>query len=95
MFRDARRRIGEPVLVFLATLVGLALPYIGALVYLVSRPAETLEDVRSRRVELHCATPVGLPQVDLDAALTAEAKIALVDDTIPLVPRAEPRTADA
>jgi len=43
----------------------------------------------------YCATPVGLPQVDLDAALTAEAKIALVDDTIPLVPRAEPRTADA
>ena len=36
----------------------------------------------------YCATPVGPPQVDLDAALTAEAKIALVDDTIPLVPRA-------
>ena len=32
---------------------------------------------------------------DLDAALTAEAKIALVDDTIPLVPQAEPRVADA
>ena len=35
-------------------------------------------------------------QVDLDAALTAEAKtIALVDDTIPLVPQSEPRAADA
>jgi hypothetical protein len=34
--------------------------------------------------------------VDLDAALTAEAaKIALVDDTIPLVPQAEQRVADA
>lgn len=149
VFRDARRRIGEPVLVFLATLVGLALPYIGALVYLVFRPAETLEDVRSRRVELqaleqqlarsqpacpvcssaiepdyiacpvcmtmvreqcakcnapleqlwqmcpYCATPVEPPQVDLDAALTGEARIALVDDTIPLVPQAEPRAADA
>ena len=52
VFRDARRRIGEPLLVFLATLVG-------------------------------------------DAALTAEAKIALVDDTIPPVPQAEPRAADA
>ena len=151
VLRDARRRIGEPVLVFLATLVGLALPYIGALVYLVFRPCETLEDVRSRRVELqaleqqlarsqpapcpvcssalepdyiacpvcmtmlrepcarcnapleqlwqmcpYCATPVEPPQVDLDAALTGEAStIALVDDTIPLVPQAEPRAADA
>jgi hypothetical protein len=34
--------------------------------------------------------------VDLDAALKAEAKtIALVDDTIPLVPQPEQRVADA
>jgi hypothetical protein len=148
VFRDARRRIGQPILVLLATLVGFALPYIGAVVYLVFRPSETLEDVRSRRVELraleqqlarsrpacpvcssaiepdyiacpvcttmlrdqcarcnapleqlwqmcpYCATPVE-PHGDLDAALTGEAKIALVDDTIPLVPQAEPRAADA
>jgi hypothetical protein len=149
VFRDARRRIGQPILVLLATLVGFALPYIGAVVYLVFRPSETLEDVRSRRVELraleqqlarsrpacpvcssaiepdyiacpvcttmlrdqcarcnapleqrwqmcpYCATPVEPPHGDLDAALTGEAKIALVDDTIPLVPQAEPRAADA
>ena len=149
VYRDARRRIGEPVLVFLSTLVGLALPFIGPVVYLVFRPSETLEDVRSRRVELqaleqqlarsqpacpvcssavepdyvacpvcttmlrdqcamchapleqlwqmcpYCATPVEPSQGDLDAALTAEAKIALVDDTMPLVPQAEPRAADA
>jgi len=50
--RDARKRIGDPFLVFLATLVGLGLPYIGSVVYLLFRPSETLEDVRSRRVEL-------------------------------------------
>jgi double zinc ribbon protein len=148
--RDARRRIGDPFLVFLATLVGLAPPYIGPVVYLLFRPAETLDDVRTRRVELqaleqqlarsrpacpvcsssvdpdfvacpvcttmlrqpcaackapleplwqicpYCTAPVELSQVDLDAALTAETKrIALVDDTIPLVPQAEQRVADA
>jgi hypothetical protein len=147
--RDARRRIGDPFLVGFATLVGLV-PYIGPVVYLPFRPAETLDDVRSRRVELraleqqlarsqpacpvcsssvepdfvacpvcttmlrqpcatckapleplwqicpYCLAPVAPSAVDLDAALTAEAKtIALVDDTIPLVPQAEPRAADA
>jgi Double zinc ribbon len=148
--KDARRRIGDPFLVLLATLLGLAPPYIGPVVYLLFRPAETLDDVRSRRVELqaleqqlarsqpgcpvcssavepdylacpvcttmlrqpcatcnapleplwqmcpYCATPIEPSQVDLDAALSAEVKtIALVDDSIPLVPQPEPRAADA
>jgi hypothetical protein len=50
--RDARRRIGDPILVVFATLLGLAVPYIGPVVYLVFRPPETLDDLRSRRVEL-------------------------------------------
>jgi hypothetical protein len=50
--KDARRRIGDPFLVFVATLLGVAPPYIGPLVYLLFRPAETLDDVRARRVEL-------------------------------------------
>jgi hypothetical protein len=50
--RDARRRIGNPFLVFVATLLGLAPPFIGPVVYLLFRPAETLDDVRSRRAEL-------------------------------------------
>lgn len=150
VFRDARKRIRDPILVFFATVVGFALPYLGPVVYLVFRPSDTLEDVRSRRAELralehhlahaqpacpvcrsriepdyiacpvcmtmlrepcasckapleplwqmcpYCATPVEPPQVDLDAALTAEAQtIALVDDTIPLVPQAEQHAADA
>jgi Double zinc ribbon len=148
--RDARRRIGDPILVFFATLLGLAPPYVGPVVYLLFRPSETLDDVRSRRFEMqaleqqlartrpacpvcsskvepeyiacpvcatmlrepcakchapleplwqlcpYCATPVGPSEVDLDAALTAEAKtITLVDDTIPLVARSESRAADA
>ena len=148
--RDAARRIRQPLLVFVATLVGLAAPFIGPVVYRLFRPSETLEEVRARRVELqvleqqlarahppcpicssavqadylacpvcmtmlrqpcatchapleplwqmcpYCASPVAPSQVDLDAALTAEAKtIALVDDTIPLVPQPEPRVADA
>ncbi|HKU56513.1 MAG TPA: zinc ribbon domain-containing protein [Gaiellaceae bacterium] len=148
--RDARRRIGDPFLVLLATLLGLAPPYIGPVVYLLFRPSETIDEVRARRVELealeqqlarsqpacpvcssaveadylacpvcatmlrhacakcsapleplwqmcpYCASPIEPSQVDLDAALTAEAKtIALVDDSIPLVPQREPRVADA
>jgi double zinc ribbon protein len=149
--RDARRRIREPFLVVVASLLGLAVPFIGPVVYLLFRPSETLEDVHSRRVELqaleqqlaqpqptcpvcssgierdylacpvcmtmlrrpcatcdapleplwqmcpYCASPIQPSHVDLDAALTAEAKtsITLVDDTIPLVPQPEPRAADA
>ena len=149
VYKDARRRVEDPILLFFATLLGLVPPYIGPAVYLLFRPAEILEDARTRQVELqaleqqlarsrpscpvcssaiepdyiacpvcmtmlrdqcakcdapleqlwqmcpYCATPVEPQPVDLDAALTAEARIALVDDTILLVPRAEPRAADA
>jgi hypothetical protein len=50
--KDARRRIADPFLVFVATLLGVAPPYFGPLVYLLFRPAETLDDVRARRVEI-------------------------------------------
>jgi hypothetical protein len=146
--RDARRRIGDPFLRFFANLLGLV-PFVGPVVYLLFRPAETLHDVRARRAELqaleqhlaqaqsacpvcsssveldwvacpvcttmlrrpcahcnapleplwqicpYCTAPIAPSQVDLDAALTAEAKtISLVDDTIPLVPQTEQRAAD-
>jgi hypothetical protein len=62
--KDARRRIKAPLLVAFATLLGLAPPFIGPVVYLLFRPAETLDDARSRRVELRaleqqlaCAQP--------------------------------------
>ena len=52
VLKDARRRIKDPFLVAFATLLGLAPPFIGPVVYLLFRPSETLADVRSRRVEL-------------------------------------------
>lgn len=52
VYKDARRRIRDPFLVAFATLLGLAPPFIGPVVYLLFRPSETLDDVRSRRVEL-------------------------------------------
>jgi hypothetical protein len=129
VFRDARHRVAEPWLVGTATLLGLAVPFIGPLVYMLFRPPEALADVRLRNAELRileeslgarakscpvcragvepefivcpvcttrlkqacakcnaaleplwqacpwCATPAGaiVAQVDLDAALTAEA----------------------
>ena len=149
VYKDARRRIRDPILVLFATVLGLVPPFVGPIVYLLFRPSETLADRRSRRVELevleqqlarsrpgcpvcsspvepdylvcpvctttlrqpcarcnapleplwqmcpYCVAPIEPSQVDLDAALTAEAQtIALVENGIPLVPQPEPRVAD-
>jgi double zinc ribbon protein len=50
-YKDARRRIDDPWLVTLATLLGLV-PYVGPLVYMLFRPPEYLEDVRERELEI-------------------------------------------
>jgi hypothetical protein len=50
--KDARRRIRDRFLRFLANLLGLVPPFIGPVVYLLFRPAETIADVRSRNAEL-------------------------------------------
>jgi hypothetical protein len=50
-YKDARRRIDDPWLVALATLLGLV-PYLGPLVYMLFRPPEYLEDVRERELEI-------------------------------------------
>jgi len=50
--KDARRRIADPWLVALATLLGLVPPFIGPFVYMLFRPPEYLEDVRERRLEI-------------------------------------------
>lgn len=52
VFRDARRRIGSSLLVGTATLLGLAVPFLGPIVYLFFRPAELLREVRERELEL-------------------------------------------
>jgi hypothetical protein len=50
--KDARRRVGDPWLVALATLLGLVPPFLGPLVYMLFRPPEYLEDVRERELEI-------------------------------------------
>ena len=51
VFKDARRRIEDPWLVGMATVLGLV-PFIGALIYLLFRPPEYLDDVRERELEI-------------------------------------------
>jgi hypothetical protein len=148
--RDARRRVDDPWLVGVATIVGLFPPYIGPLVYLLFRPGETLADVRSRRAEIrvleqqlaraqptcpecstpvredyfacpvcatklrqpcahcdapleplwqacpYCTSPIQPSSLDLDAALTAEAKaLATLPEGETVLLEPEPRLADA
>ena len=50
-YKDATRRIDDPWLVAMATLLGLV-PYVGPLVYMLFRPPEYLEDVRERELEI-------------------------------------------
>ena len=50
-YKDATRRIDEPWLVAMATVLGLV-PYVGPLVYMLFRPPEYLEDVRERELEI-------------------------------------------
>jgi hypothetical protein len=51
VYRDARRRIGDPWLVATATLLGLV-PVVGAAIYVLFRPPETLADTRTRAAEV-------------------------------------------
>jgi hypothetical protein len=50
--KDARRRIADWWLVWLATLVGAIPPFLGPLIYMLFRPPEYLDDVRERDLEL-------------------------------------------
>jgi hypothetical protein len=51
VYKDARRRIADPWLVAMSTILGLV-PFVGPLVYLFFRPPEYLEDVRERELEI-------------------------------------------
>jgi hypothetical protein len=51
-FKDARRRVEEPWLVGLATLLGLVPPFLGPIIYLFFRPPEYLQDVHERQLEI-------------------------------------------
>jgi RNA polymerase subunit RPABC4/transcription elongation factor Spt4 len=51
-FRDARRRMDDWLLIGLATLLGLAIPFVGPVIYMLFRPPEILDDVRLRDLGL-------------------------------------------
>jgi hypothetical protein len=52
VYRDARRRIDDSWLIGTATVLGLAVPYVGPVIYMLFRPPETLDDVRARKIEV-------------------------------------------
>ena len=52
VYKDARRRIDDPWLVAMATLLGAIPPFLGPLIYMLFRPPEYLEDVRERELEI-------------------------------------------
>ena len=51
IYKDARRRIEDSVLVATATALGVV-PFFGVLIYMLFRPPEYLEDVRERELEI-------------------------------------------
>jgi hypothetical protein len=54
-YADARRRIGDPLLVGVATATSFVFPYIGTVVYMIVRPPEYLTDVRERELEMQAS----------------------------------------
>ena len=52
VYKDARRRIADPWMVAMATVLGLIPPFLGPLIYLFFRPPEYLEDIRERELEI-------------------------------------------
>ena len=53
-FADARRRIGDGLLVACATIVSFV-PFLGTIVYMIVRPPEYLADVHERNLEIQAA----------------------------------------
>lgn len=51
-YKDARRRVGDPVMVWIAVAAALLLPFAGALFYAILRPPEYLDDVLERELEI-------------------------------------------
>jgi len=52
VFKDARRRIDDTILITVATLTGLVFGPIGLVVYAIVRPPEYLDDIRERELEV-------------------------------------------
>jgi hypothetical protein len=52
VYRDARRRLEDPWLIGTAALLGLLVPFLGPVVYMLFRPPEVLDEVRLRAAEI-------------------------------------------
>jgi RNA polymerase subunit RPABC4/transcription elongation factor Spt4 len=52
VFKDAKRRLSDPILIAVSVATALVFPYVGALVYAILRPPEYLDDVRERELEI-------------------------------------------
>lgn len=53
VFKDARRRIDDRIVIVVAALTGLVFGPFGLFVYAILRPPEYLDDVRERELEMH------------------------------------------
>src|SRR5579862_8327622 len=51
-FKDARRRIDDPVIVAVCVATAALFPFVGVLIYLILRPPEYLADVHERELEI-------------------------------------------
>ncbi len=51
-FKDARKRIDDPIIIGVAVLTSLVLPYMGTFIYAILRPAEFLAEVQERELEM-------------------------------------------
>ena len=51
-WKDAKRRIADPVLVAVSVATALVFPFLGVLIYVILRPPEYLDDVRERELEI-------------------------------------------
>ena len=54
-YADARRRVGDPMLVTCAAFAAFFFPFVGSIVYAIVRPPEYLEDARERELEIAAA----------------------------------------
>jgi hypothetical protein len=52
VYKDAKRRIDDPWMVAMATVLGAIPPVLGPIIYMFFRPPEYLEDVRERELEI-------------------------------------------
>jgi hypothetical protein len=51
-YKDAKRRLGDPIYIALSTIVGLFPPFVGPFIYMLFRPPEYLDEKRERDLEI-------------------------------------------